>query len=578
MKKGGVIYIATLIMSLSACGMLTKLHGKTPPKQFKPSDVGYKGSDEALFYYTEALKKMYTSQKEVQVIQLLRKAIEVDSTHVPTLYHLANIYAKIDLAKALIYSQRALDIDSSNVWVKAQVGQLLVASRDYLAATDIYEELVVDRPNEPGNYRVLAALYHQDNKPFTAIMVLDSAENRLGRVEELSSFKSHLLRELKLFDKAIIETQERIVSYPYNYKNYLAIAELYAEARKDSLANKSYQKALSMNPNSSDILMSLSKYYKGIGDDNKLLITTKKIFETDQIGLPNMISMYNEMVADKNFYRRNIYQLNDLALTLMLNYPNNASVLRLYSQNLIAQGNLDQALTLYKEQVKRDSVPIEYLNTIIDIEAYKKNIDSVEIYSSLAISLYPKNIDLRLRRAGVLTYLKEFEKAQAEYKSALQYTENDSISSVIEGMIGDLYHELKEPKKSYKQYKKALKLDPNNIVVLNNYAYFLSEDNKELELAKQMAKRVIELNPSNATYLDTYGWILHKLGDHEQAKKIIQQAISLDSHNNSELFLHYGDILQSLGDNFMAKIYWKKALKAGYDKMEVEKRLETQNR
>ena len=575
MKKGGVIYIVIITMLLSACGAITKLH--TPPKPLQPTDVGYNGDDEALFYYTEALKRSYTGHKEETTLKLLHKAIEIDSNHVPSLYQLANIYSKSDINKATGYSKRAMEIDSSNLWIKGQLGQLLISAHNYSEATDIYEELIVELP-EPNNYRVLAALYHQDNKPFTAITTLESAEKKFGRIEELSAFKSYLLRELRLHDKAIAETKERINSYPYNYKNYLTLAELYAETKKDSLAYVNYEKALSINPNAIEILLSLTKYYKGIGNNNQLLITVKTIFETDKLTVPNMISMYNEMIADKTFYRKNIFQINDLALTLIMKYPNNPDILKLYTSNLIAQGKLDQALTLYKEQTKRDSVPIEYLNAVIDIEAYKKNIDSVEVYSALAISMYPENIDLRLRRAGIFSYLKKFDKARDEYKFALKHTENDSIRSSIEGMLGDIYHELGEPKKTYKQYDKALKLDTNNIVVLNNYAYFLSEDNTELKQALEMAKRVIVLSPGNATYLDTYGWILYKLGDKEQAKKIIQQAISLDSHNSSEILLHYGDVLQSLGDTFMAKIYWKKALEAGHDKIEIDKRVEIQNK
>ena len=577
MKKGGLIYIVILSMLLSACGVVTKLHN--PPKQpLQPSDVGYIGADEALFYYTEALKRLYTGQQKESSLKLLHKAIDVDSTHIPSLYQLANLYAKEDPTKALAYSQRAILLDNSNLWVKGQLGQLLIATQDYEKATDIYEELVIDLPSDPNNYRVLAALYQQNNRPFTAIMVLDSAETKLGRVEDLSSFKSHLLRGLRLHDKAIAETTERISSYPYNYKNYLTLAELYAETKKDSLADVNYQKALNINPNSIDILLSLSKYYQGIGNDTKLLSTIKSIYETNQIGIPSMISMYNEMIIDKAFYRRNLFQLNDLALTLIIKYPNDPDVLKLYTDNLIAQGNLDQALTLYKEQTKRDSVPIEYLNTIIDIEAYKKNIDSVEVYSSLALSLYPENTEIRVRRAGIFSYLKEYKKAQSEFRKALKYATDDSTRSNIEGMIGDIYHELGEPKKTYKQYRKALRLDTNNVVVLNNYAYFLSEDNTELELARKMSKRVVDLNPSHPTYLDTYGWILYKLGDKEQAKKIIQQAISLDSQNSSEILLHYGDVLQSLGDEFMAKIYWRKALEAGHDKIEIDKRVEIQNK
>ena len=54
----------------------------------------------------------------------------------------------------------------------------------------------------------------------------------------------------------------------------------------------------------------------------------------------------------------------------------------------------------------------------------------------------------------------------------------------------------------------------------------------------------------------------------------MRQALSLDSEGNSTLQLHYGDILFALGEKFMAETYWKRALEAGADKAEVERRLE----
>ena len=53
----------------------------------------------------------------------------------------------------------------------------------------------------------------------------------------------------------------------------------------------------------------------------------------------------------------------------------------------------------------------------------------------------------------------------------------------------------------------------------------------------------------------------------------MRQALSLDKTNSPELSLHYGDILHALGKDFLAKTYWKKALEAGADPEEIEKRV-----
>ena len=112
------------------------------------------------------------------------------------------------------------------------------------------------------------------------------------------------------------------------------------------------------------------------------------------------------------------------------------------------------------------------------------------------------------------------------------------------------------------------------MIVLNNYAYFLSEEDRELEKALVMAEKVMKLEPGNATYIDTYGWVLYKLGRFDEAKKAIQQAIAIDIRKSSELLIQYGDILFALGDSYMASVYWKRALEAGHDEKVIERRSE----
>jgi Tfp pilus assembly protein PilF len=166
--------------------------------------------------------------------------------------------------------------------------------------------------------------------------------------------------------------------------------------------------------------------------------------------------------------------------------------------------------------------------------------------------------------------------AIATLRSALKHAEDSKAKSSLWGSIGDQYHELGEQRKSYDAYYKALNLNMNNAIVLNNFAYHLSVNNKSLKQALQMAKRATELSPNNATYLDTLAWVYYKLGEYEQAKKVMQQAMSFDRENSSELALHYGDILDALGSTFMAQTYWRKALERGADAAKIESRIAAQ--
>jgi tetratricopeptide (TPR) repeat protein len=160
---------------------------------------------------------------------------------------------------------------------------------------------------------------------------------------------------------------------------------------------------------------------------------------------------------------------------------------------------------------------------------------------------------------------------------AFRRIDNDTLRSMVLGTVGDLYYargSVGGKAQAYALYEQALKANPDNAMVLNNYAYFLSEEGRELEKALTMSGRVMELEPGNPTFIDTYGWVLYKLGRYGEAKIVLRQAVALDMDASAELLIHYGDILHALKEYFMASVYWEKAREAGYDPAQIESRLQ----
>ena len=104
-----------------------------------------------------------------------------------------------------------------------------------------------------------------------------------------------------------------------------------------------------------------------------------------------------------------------------------------------------------------------------------------------------------------------------------------------------------------------LRLDRENLAVLNNYAYYLSLREEELEKALEMSQVTIDKEPKNPTYLDTYAWILHKLGRSAEARNIFRQALAYGGKESAEILDHYGDVLNALNEPLMAIVYWQQA-------------------
>jgi len=115
-------------------------------------------------------------------------------------------------------------------------------------------------------------------------------------------------------------------------------------------------------------------------------------------------------------------------------------------------------------------------------------------------------------------------------------------------------------------------LIPDNVVVLNNYSYYLSLREKDLEKAERMSKQCVELSPNQPTYQDTYGWVLYKLKRFNEAKEWLQKAVEGDG-KSPVVIEHYGDVLYQLNQKKEALEYWKKAKNTGGDSELLNKKV-----
>ena len=430
-------------------------------------------------------------------------------------------------------------------------------------------------PNNADNYLRLAALYEQQKQPFSAIAILDTAETRFGLMEEVARYKRQLLFQVKLYDKALNEAKELTINFPYEPMNFVVLAETYAAMGRDSLALEAYEQARMLSPKNTGVLISLNEFYKRRGDDINYLATARLLFEADDIPLDNKIEFYKEITAFDDLYRTYYFQINNLISDLAIRYPNDFRITQLYATHMIRSGNLDGALQLYKSHTTDSTPKREVFTEILSMESYLQRPDSVEKYANLALEIFPSDPDLYLMKGfGKFYFMKDYAGAEKEFLTALKLAQTDSLRSVIYCTLGDNCQRMGNSKQTYAYYRKGLKYDPDNSMLLNNYSYYLSEQNEKLQLADRMSQRACELSPKIPTYLDTRAWVLYRLGRYAEAKTLMQQAIALDSNGDGkELYLHYGDILYALNDTFMAIFYWEKAKELGYDPEQIDQRI-----
>ncbi len=534
---------------------------------------------------SDAQKQLHLYNNIKGADSLYRLSIVEDSTYAPAYYGLAQIFSALrgPIDSTLLYSRRAFLLDTLNKWYGEMYAQNLAVTGDYDAARAMYRLSIEREPQNPNSYIMVAMLYSGQRQYAQALAVIDSAELRTGKNSYLSTFKRELLVATGQHEKAIADTKEIIAIDPEEVESRLDLAELYIMTKQDSLAQREYEAALQIDSTSLEVLTTLSQFYAQRENTRGYFSTVGLIFANMSQSLDAKISIFEDITSDRKFYARNHIFIGRLASKLYRLYPLEPDVVKLYAQHLIDRGELDEALALYKRHRTDRPAQYDYYSLIIDIESFRQRPDSVEMYAAEAIELFPERHSLRLSMANLYSYTKRYEKALSEYLDVVERIPSDSLKSSVWGSVGSIYNLLAEQqpnsrkakslmRKSYKAYDKALSLDPDNSLVLNNYAYFLSLEQRDLELALKMASRAVELSGNNPTYLDTYAWVLYHMGDFEQAKKIMRQVIALDTTSSADIQFHYGEILSALGENFMAEIYYDKALKLGYDATIIQER------
>ncbi len=105
----------------------------------------------------------------------------------------------------------------------------------------------------------------------------------------------------------------------------------------------------------------------------------------------------------------------------------------------------------------------------------------------------------------------------------------------------------------------AMKLSPDNALLLNFMGYGKLEHGEDLDAAEAMVRRASALRPEDASITDSLGWAQYKRGKLDEAVSTLQRAAEMDP-NQAEIREHLGDALFTAGRRIEARFAWRAAL------------------
>ena len=277
----------------------------------------------------------------------------------------------------------------------------------------------------------------------------------------------------------------------------------------------------------------------------------------------------------------------DLFHTLQQRFPNDWRPKWYLGATYFNNGNATEAIP-YLERVA-EVIPENVQALDILARSYlleNRYSDAVRTLNSI-VSLGVESSDVY----GFLGYAYRQMGNEEEAETALQRAlDLDAANMDALSTLALLYDDEKEYEKSDELYSDALELyhhgeqlkDDTYYLLLNNYAYALSERQDKLDEALDMSRSAIEFAPENSSYLDTYGWIQYQRGNYEEARTYIEKAVALRREEQRSpgavLLDHLADIYLALGNNDRALELWREALKSDPENSNIKEKIERYSR
>jgi tetratricopeptide (TPR) repeat protein len=566
MKNRYLAYFALFSVLASSCGTAKKQ--TTSVVQVQPVIEETKISDDERneFEYTfiEGLKQKMIGNQQA-AITLFSKCLTINPSSSAAMFELAKIHSgNGDMTSSSLLLEKAINLEPENKWYKVLLAQIYQQGNQQLFAADLYRQLyLLDTENLEYLY-MNAALLSSAEKFDQAIEVYNELEKKIGINDQISVEKQQIYQAAGKKKEALAELQKLIDFNPKEPRYYGLMADYYLSEKDEANALKYYMKILEIEPDNGFVLFSLTSFYRQKEDKEKAWEYARKAFMNKSADVETKIQYYLMMTADqdKPFFTED--QINELVQILIKTNGDDYRVFTVYAEYLISKGKLEEAREQLRKVLETNKDNYLIWERMLLISNDLLDFKSIYEDAGKAISLFPSQPILYGLRAVACLQLEKYTEALDILKEGEPYLLDNKLMKIqFELYRAEANYKLDRVEEAFMAFDSVISIDPENWLAMNNYAYYLSVRNENLEKAELLSSKAVRANPDNPTYLDTYSWVLFMRKDYTLAKFYMETAIKNGGDKNGVIVEHYGDILFMLGQKDEAILQWKKALETG---------------
>lgn len=530
------------------------------------------------YFFLEAMRMKGKNEYDA-AFGLLQHCLDINPTASSALYEISQYYMFLrQVPQGQVALEQAVAFAPDNYWYSQGLVSLYQQQNELDKAAALLEKMVTRFPSKQDPLFSLLDIYSRQEKYNDVISTLNRLEKRLGKNEQLSMEKFRIYLQMKDDKKAFQEIESLVQEYPIDMRYQVILGDVYLQNGKKQEAYDAYQKVLAVEPDNPMALFSMASYYEQTGQKElyqqqlDTLLLNKKVTSDTKISVMRQVIVENEQSSAKDSTQ--VIALFDRMMKQDMDDP---QIPMLYSQYLLSKNMEQEAVPVLEQVVDLDptnkAARLMLVSAAVKKEDYKQIIKVCEP----GIEATPDALELYYYLAIAYHQAEQGDSVLSVCNRALEHITPDTRKEVISdfySIMGDIYHTKKQMTEAYAAYDSALVYNPSNIGALNNYAYYLSVERRDLDKAEEMSYKTVKAEPNNSTYLDTYAWILFEKGNYAEARIYIDNAMKNDGEKSDVIVEHCGDIYFMTGDVEGALKYWKKALEMGSESKTLKQKIE----
>jgi predicted Zn-dependent protease len=562
------VFLGLFILSFFSCGKnLAPSESRDIPKDF----------DSAAYneIYVEAIKQKLLGNGG-DALKFLEQCLKINPSSDAAYYQMAQIViANGDIKNGKKYVVKSLSFDPDNIWYLTMLAGLYYQQRNLDSSIICYEKAVKLFPEKEELQLTLGNLYSDDKKYEEANSIFDGFDKKYGVNEKstLSSIKNKMAQGK--YDDALVKTLSLVKEFPDEILYQGLLADIYKGKGDNQKASDVYNKLLESDPDNPQVQLALCDFLINGKNYDELFLILNTVILNNKVERESKISLIARIIDLPDLTKELQDKLVVSLLVLEANYKEDNIIPLLRPELLIKQKKLDNAIIRLEELIKSNPDNYYAWEKLLFVYLQLKDYNKLVLKGEECATRFNTSFTAKLLYANAALETGKYSIAINELKKAeiLAGNSKDSLNQVLT-MRADVYYRMKDYSKSFETFELALKNNSEDLTVINNYAYYLAQQNTKLKEAEEMSKKTIEKDKGNSTFLDTYGWILYKRGKLQEAAKVFESIIKSGDKPDAVWYEHYGYILRKERRCNDAINNWNRALKLDSTKTELIKEIE----